>query len=232
MTLSTRTTLHLAVIGVALTMAAVRPAEATSVRPHGPRHHAVQHVVRHQVARHVARHHVARHQVARHHVARHRVTRHVLRRQQPPVALTHVAHVRRVATTPTGWSLLDAAIARIPTYHSQAARWIVSGRYGHWGTADWFHDTLYISPTVPPGYLYDVAVHEWSHELSVLDYNGDVPAAVAAMNRHFGGSGLTGAERAADCMAILQGAHWTHYTSCTDRHWRSAATRLLRGRRL
>ena len=204
MTLSTRTTLHLAVIGVALTMAAVRPAEATNVRPRGPQHH----------------------------VARHQVTRHVLRRQQPRVAPTHVAHVKRVATTPTGWSLLDAAIERIPTYHSHAARWIVSGRYGHWGTTDWFHDTLYISPTVPPGYLYDVAVHEWSHELSVLDYDGNVPAAVAAMNRHFGGSGLVGAERAADCMAILQGAHWTHYTSCADRRWRSAATRLLRGRRL
>ena len=36
----------------------------------------------------------------------------------------------------------------------------MSSRYGHWGTADWYHDTLYISPSVPLRYLYDVAVHE------------------------------------------------------------------------
>lgn len=228
MTPSTRMTLHLAVIGVALTMAAVRPAEATGVAPHGPREHVAQHVVVHHTARHVARHHVVRRHTAPHAVG-HRTVRHVVRHHA-----THVApsRVTRVASTPTGWSLLDAAIARIPTYHPHAARWVVSGRYGHWGTTDWYHDTLYIAPTVPSGYVYDVAVHEWSHELSVLDYNGDVPAATSAMNRWFGGSGLVGAERAADCMAILQGAHWTHYTSCTDRRWRSAAAKLLHGRRL
>jgi len=125
---------------------------------------------------------------------------------------------------------LNTAIARIPTYHPGASRWVVSGRYGHWGTADWYHDTLYISPTVPADRLYDVVVHEWSHELTVLDYHGNVDAAVKAMNRYFGGQGLTGAERAADCMAVLQGASWTHYTSCTDRRWRSGAAKLLRGR--
>lgn len=222
MRLSARATLHLAAIGAALTMVAVRPAEATNLRPHGARQHAASH---HHV-RHVVRHHVTRH------APRHHVTRHVTRHRTLRVTANRVAPVARVATRPTGWSLLDAAIGRIPSYHSHAARWVVSSRYGHWGTTDWYHDTLYIAPTVPSGYLYDVAAHEWSHELSVLDYNGNVPAAVAAMNRYFGGSGLVGAERAADCMAILQGAHWTHYTSCTDRHWRSAAARLLRGRRL
>ncbi|HET7311168.1 MAG TPA: hypothetical protein VFJ17_07570 [Mycobacteriales bacterium] len=124
------------------------------------------------------------------------------------------------------------AIARIPSYHPGAARWIVSDRYGHWGTADWYHDTLYIAPTVPPAYIYDVAVHEWSHELSVLDYDADVRAAVAAMDHYFGGTGLQGAERAADCMAILQGATWTHYTDCADQRWRAGAALLLRGKRL
>jgi hypothetical protein len=137
-----------------------------------------------------------------------------------------------VATGPTGWAALDSAIARIPGYRPGTARWVVSSRYGHWGTADWYHDTLYISPSVPSGYLYDVAVHEWSHELSVLDYGADVSAAVSAMNRYFGGSGLVGAERAADCMAILQGATWTHYTSCSSSRWRSGAAALLHGHRL
>lgn len=135
-------------------------------------------------------------------------------------------------TGPTGWRALDLAIARIPTYHAGAAVWLVSTRYGHWGTADWYHATLYVSPFVPADRVYDVAVHEWSHELSVLDYEGDVDAAVSAMNSAFGGSGLVGAERAADCMALLQGATWTHYTSCEDGAWRRAAVKLLAGRRL
>jgi len=138
-------------------------------------------------------------------------------------------------TGPTDWLALNAAIARIPTYVPGRSIWLVSDRYGHWGTADWYHDMLYISPRVPADRLYDVAAHEWSHELSVLDYAGDVDAAVAAMNRAFGASGstgLVGAERAADCMAILQGATWTHYTPCTSSSWRRLAARLLHGQRL
>ena len=135
-------------------------------------------------------------------------------------------------TGPTGWRALDQAIARIPTYRAGAAVWLVSTRYGHWGTADWYHATLYVSPLVPTDRVYDVAVHEWSHELSVLDYGGDVEAAVSAMNSVFSGSGLVGAERAADCMALLQGATWTHYTSCEDGAWRRAAAKLLAGGRL
>ena len=159
-------------------------------------------------------------------------------RSHPVAVPSRPSHAAAAATRParttgpTGWAPLDSAIARIPNYRPGTARWVVSSRYGHWGTADWYHDTLYISPTVPTAYLYDVAVHEWSHERSVLDYGADVSAAVSAMNRYFGGSGLVGAERAADCMAILQGATWTHYTSCTSSHWRAGAATLLRGRRL
>lgn len=158
---------------------------------------------------------------------------------RPRKATVHrVAHTRRPVhrvirvTGPTGWAPLDAAIARIPTYRPGAAIWLVSNRYGHWGTADWYHATLYIAPSVPVARVYDVAVHEWSHELSVLDYDGDVDAAVKAMNSTFGGSGLVGAERAADCMAKLQGASYTHYTPCLSSDWRRAAARLLAGQRL
>jgi hypothetical protein len=144
--------------------------------------------------------------------------------------------VKHVATPyvsgPTRWSALNAAIEAIPTYRSGAARWVVSTKYDFWGTADWYHDVLYVDPSVPTEKLYDVAVHEWSHELSVLDYGGDVAAATRAMNATFGGRGLTGAERAADCMAILQGAGWTHYTTCADAGWRAAAARLVAGKRL
>ena len=145
---------------------------------------------------------------------------------------THHAGSTTVVSGPTGWSALNAAIARIPTYRPGAARWLVSSKYDFWGTADWYHDLLYVDPGVPVDKLYDVAVHEWSHELSVLDYHGDVAAATRAMNATFGGHGLTGPERAADCMSILQGARWTHYTTCTDADWRAAAARLVAGKQL
>lgn len=146
------------------------------------------------------------------------------------------ATIRRTTTVrvaaPTFQQALDAAIARIPTYRPGTARWVVSRAYAFWGTADWYHDVLYVSPDVPTSKLYDVAVHEWSHELSVLDYGGDVAAATRAMNAWFGGSDLTGPERAADCMSLLQGARWTHYTTCTNAVWRAGAARLIAGQRL
>src|SRR3954449_11858269 len=192
---------HLAVIGMALVTVSLRPgpAGATAAVPQV----APPHV---HVASAADRH-------------QHRATHHVVAHRAAPPA----------PSGPTSWGALNTAIARIPTYRAGTSRWIVSGRYGPWGTTDWYHDTVYISPTIPADRVYDVAVHEWSHELSVLDYHDDVDAAVTAMARYFGGSGLTGAERAADCMARLQGAGWTHYTSCTDRHWRSGAAKLLRG---
>ena len=150
-------------------------------------------------------------------------------------AVTPVAHrtaakrpVRAVSYT----SALMAAVSRIPSYRAGTVRWVVSRAYAFWGTADWYNAVLYVSPDVPRSKLYDVAVHEWSHELSVLDYAGDVSAATSAMNAWFGGSGLTGPERAADCMSILQGATWTHYTTCTDAHWRAGARLLVAGKPL
>jgi hypothetical protein len=145
---------------------------------------------------------------------------------------SHRAPTRHHVAGPTTWAALNLAIARIPAYVVGSARWIVSNRFGTWGTTDWYHATIYIATDVPTSRLFDVVAHEWGHELSVLDYGGDVDAAVAAMNATFGGSGLTGAERAADCMALLQGATWTHYTSCRDHAWRRAAAKLLAGQRL
>lgn len=131
---------------------------------------------------------------------------------------------------PTSWPELNAAISRIAGYDGSVT-WVVSNEYGQWGTADWYRDRIYIAPDVPHNRLDDVVVHEWSHLLSVRPY-ADVHAAVEAMNQWFGGSDLTGAELAADCMAILQGARWTRYTSCEDPRWQDGARRLLSGQRL
>lgn len=127
---------------------------------------------------------------------------------------------------------LDTAVARLPGYRPGAARWVHRSFRGRLGAADWYTGTIYVSPRTPSARLYSVVAHEWSHLLQAKAYDGDVRAAVRAMNRHFGGSGFVGAERAADCMALLQGATWTHYTSCPSRSWRSGAALLLQGRRL
>src|SRR5947209_7365331 len=144
----TRLAAHLVVIGTALVTAAVRPASATTTPPAGVAFSTPRVVVA-RVA-----------EPLRPRTRRAAPTRH--RR-----ARAHARPATPALTGPTSWRSLDAAIARIPSYRPGTSRWVVSSRYGHWGTADWYHDTLYISPSVPPGYLYDVAVHEWSHELSV-----------------------------------------------------------------
>src|SRR5205807_8199897 len=74
------------------------------------------------------------------------------RRDARPTRRAHVRPQRRTqpirrhrvvrVTSPTGWAPLDEAISRIPSYRPGAAIWLVSNRYGHWGTADWYHATL------------------------------------------------------------------------------------------
>ncbi|WP_426564148.1 hypothetical protein ACPPVT_22110 [Angustibacter sp. McL0619] len=132
-----------------------------------------------------------------------------------------------------GGSALENAVARIPGYGAhRPANWVSTGRYGHYGATDLASNNVYINPAVPSSKLDSVVRHEWSHILSVRVYGGSYSAMMAATNRVFGGSGMTGAERAADCMAIQLGATWTNYTSCSSAQWRSAAGELLSGRRL
>jgi hypothetical protein len=133
--------------------------------------------------------------------------------------------VARVHLSP--YDRMMRAVARIPGYRKGDATWVISSSYGHWGMADLGRGIVYVSPTVPSDRMYDVVAHEWSHVLSVKPYDFDAQAAVNAMDSYFGGSGLTGAERAADCMARILGATWTHYTPCNDAHWRAGARTLL-----
>lgn len=237
---STRISLQLAVAGAGLVVLALHgagtssgqggrsaadlTAQVTSPSPAAPPSPVAIHVAAHPMVRVVARKPSPHRQVA--HASAHRSPAH-----RSPVRRTAARRaVHRPALTFT--AALMKQVARIPTYHPGQARWVVSRAYDFWGTADWYHDVLYVSPDVPRNRLYDVAVHEWSHELSVLDYAGDVDTATAAMNAWFGGKGLVGAERAADCMAILQGATWTHYTTCTNSLWRQGAAKLVAGKPL
>jgi hypothetical protein len=136
---------------------------------------------------------------------------------------------RHLTPGPTSWSELNAAIARIPSYRSGVARWVVADS-GYWATADWYTGVVSVSRRTPTDKLYAVVVHEWSHLLSVRSYGGDVHAAAEAMRSYFGST--MGPEYAADCMALLQGATWTHYTSCSSSRWRAGARRLLAGKHL
>jgi hypothetical protein len=138
----------------------------------------------------------------------------------------------RRAKGPTGWPALDAAIARIPGYAPGGIRWSVTSRYGHWGATDLATSEIFISPAVNPDLLDSVVRHEYAHVVTVRVYGGDWRAAKSATNAAFGGSGRTGVERAADCMARAMGASWTQYTPCTRQDWRQLSHRLLSGRRL
>jgi hypothetical protein len=154
------------------------------------------------------------------HSSRHAVvrrTRHAV--PAPRHAVSYAERVRR-------------AVSRIPGYRTGDAVWSITPSFGHWGVADLYSGVVYLSPRVPADRVYDVVAHEWSHLLSVKAYDGDVSGALDAMNGYFGGSGLAGAERAADCMARELGATWTHYTPCNNSQWRAGARRLLAHERL
>ncbi len=128
-----------------------------------------------------------------------------------------------------------SAVNRLPHYFPGVVHWEVSTSLRHYGTTDWNTNTIRISAFTPANLLYSVVAHEWSHEVQAYDYHRDFPSIVRSLNRHFGGGGATGqrgVEYSADCMAIMQGATWTDYTSCHNKKWRHYAKRLLAGHRL
>ena len=138
----------------------------------------------------------------------------------------------KIVHGPTSWTLLNQAIARIPNYRSGVATWVVTNRYGHWGATDLANGDIYISPNIPASKVYAVVSHEYAHARTLYNYGWNVRAANVALNAWFGGGDVTARERAADCMAIAQGATWTNYTSCQNANWRQGSRILLAGKRL
>lgn len=148
---------------------------------------------------------------------------------QSPVPTIDITPFTRQVRYPTSWPALNHAIRALPGYHPGWARWRVGGAaLGWYATTDWYHAVVRVHRSVPKHRLYSVVAHEWSHIVQVRDYGGSVARAVRALHRYYGGHGILGAEYAADCMARLQGATWTHYTACNNRHWLHGAHRLLR----
>lgn len=150
-------------------------------------------------------------------------------RPKPTVQTSSAAAPAGVAGVPAA---LRYAVGRIPSYRpGVVSTWVWSDRYGHYGATNLATREVTISPRVPAGLLYSVVVHEYSHALAIWVY-GSSAGADAAFVRTFGGSAGTARELAADCMAIVQGATWTNYTSCGNTAWRQAARVLVSGRRL
>jgi hypothetical protein len=124
-------------------------------------------------------------------------------------------------------------VARLPFYRPGVARWVVRPGLGNYGLTDRTTRTVYLSPRIPRPLLYSVIAHEWGHVISTYGYDGDLRTADAAVMRWFGSSSATRAiELAADCVARVLGATWTHYTSCNDSHWRYGARYLMTGWKL
>ncbi|SDI76910.1 hypothetical protein SAMN05444157_0070 [Frankineae bacterium MT45] len=129
----------------------------------------------------------------------------------------------------TSWPALNAAIARIPNLHPQWVHFIVADK-GAWGATNLSTGTVYIAPRAPVADLYSIVVHEYAHVIQGRLY-GNMAGAIAGLRPQFGNAGERTIEYAADCVARLEGATWTDYTSCTNPAWRRAAQALLNLRR-
>ena len=157
-------------------------------------------------------------------------TRVVARPVRPaPRSQPHHAVVTRHATAPSFEQAMHEAVARIPWYRPGVATWVVYPRLANYGVTDRERRVIYISPRTPRALLYSVVAHEWGHVISTTGY-ANLSAADAAVTRWFGiPSASRAIEIAADCIARDLGATWTHYTACTDRHWRYGARYLMVG---
>jgi hypothetical protein len=154
-----------------------------------------------------------------------------------PATLTPVVEVPAVMVAPakagpTSWRALNRAIAAIPNYRKGVASWVVDNAYGHYAVTNLNTRRIHVSRRVPPSRLFSVVAHEYGHALTVMNYAGNRRRLNAGLARHYPGGTIMNREYAADCMARLMGASWTHYTRCTNPRWRAAAATLLRGRRL
>jgi len=120
-------------------------------------------------------------------------------------------------------------VRRIPLYRPELVHWRIYPGLANYGVTNLVTHTVYLSPRIPRRLIYSVVAHEWGHVISTYAYNGDLSAAGRAFQHWYGGSMETAFERAADCVAVQLGATWTHYTSCTDSHWRYGARYLAVG---
>ena len=150
-----------------------------------------------------------------------------------PAHRTYRAAPRPAYSGGSGRAGMDAAIARIPNYRQGVVGlWSYTSRYGSYGTANLVTREITVSPRVPANLMFSVVVHEYAHELALHNYGGDWQTSGAAMSQAFGAPVVRAQELAADCMARLQGATWTYYTSCSNASWRASAATLLAGNRL
>lgn len=141
----------------------------------------------------------------------------------------HASRARRVI--PLSFEQeVQRQVTRIPFYRPELVHWVVRPGLANYGVTNLVTHTVYLSPRIPRRLIYSVVAHEWGHVISTRAYAGDLGAAGQAYLEWFGGASITVAfERAADCVAVILGARWTHYTSCQDSRWRDGARYLAVG---
>lgn len=99
----------------------------------------------------------------------------------------------------------------------------VTSRYGHAGVTALSSGRMYIAPGLSASYLRYVVAHECAHNKQFRAFRGDVPAMIQRLNAIYGGSGLTGVERNADCVTVRLGLSGQHYTrQCAGARGRAA----------
>lgn len=220
--------------------AAARRAAADAARARAEQARAAARAAERKAVQQAAARKAAAYQAARRAALAKAKARAVARAQAAAAAKARAARsASRAAATAaparTSWPALNRAIAAIPGYRDGIARWHVTSRFGHYGITDANQPgaaNIYISPTVPASKLYSVAAHEYGHAVVIANYGtgyGPYTRYSSDMVRWFGGTTVTGLERAADCIALQLGATWTNYTGCGDPHWQEGARILLRG---
>lgn len=107
------------------------------------------------------------------------------------------------------------------------------GRYSN-GVADRYNNDVLLRTSMPSYRLHYVAAHECMHLRQAKAYGGDIAALKKATNKVWGGSGLTGVERSADCMTRAKGIKVTNraYASSCKGKQATATKRLLAGKRI
>lgn len=99
---------------------------------------------------------------------------------------------------------------------------------GHKGIADWYNGIIGVKSNIEQ--WYSVTLHECGHMLQYQVFNGDVNALQNRMNEIYGGSGFSGLDQNADCIAQAWGASWLWYTSECGGARGEAAQAVIAGR--
>lgn len=141
---------------------------------------------------------------------------------------------KKTATKKKKTTLNSRARAVMRKHGCGNARLIINDprvKAGYTGTADWYNNAILLSSKVPSYRLNYVVAHECAHLKQYKVYRGNVPALKKKMNSIYGGSGLTGVERNADCITRKWGYKQYYYTNSCGGARGKAAQAIIKGKK-